>query len=167
MPIPPLIIPPHLLLPPPVVAASATVARAATSSLIASALARHLWKSIPEWIREDESWLALNNKSNGESGEGGDDGGEDFVDEMASLTAVIRKLEGLVGTGYDRLGSKRRMIRRRHVVRRCWNYYDKDGNSVGSSVGSSMLDGEEIISPLEWHAALLAYLQLSNQIRVR
>ena len=104
MPIPPLIVPPHLLLPPPVVAASATVARAATSSLIASALARHLWKSTPEWIREDESWLALNNKSNG--GEGGDDGGEDFVDEMASLTAVIRKLEGLVGTGYDRLGSK-------------------------------------------------------------
>ena len=54
------------------------------------------------------------------------------------------------------------MMRRRHVVRRCWNYCDKDGGG-----GSSVSDGEEIISPLEWHAALLAYLQLSNQIRFR
>ena len=105
MPIP---IPPHLLLSIPRVGASAYYGG---STLLATVLAHNLYKSTPEWVRNDESWKALGGIQN-------DDDNNDvgFVDEMASLTAVISKLEGLVIDGYEKLGSQRRMGRRRHIV---------------------------------------------------
>ena len=119
-----------------------------------------------------------------------------FVDEMASLTAVISKLEGLVIDGYEKLGSQRRMGRRRHIVKnvsKC-SLSGSDVNGSSFSKGGGTKDAytnnnnntttsphevdsninqnhqtqeESVISPLEWHAALLAYWQLCNQIRER
>ena len=113
---------------------------------------------------------------------------------MASLTAVIQKLQGLIVTGYEKLGSERRRSRRRKTalsgssgrgkrfVRKttseclcqckgslCQVCYscEKGGESIvePSVTGESV--SNESITPLEWHAALLAYIQLSNQIRER
>ncbi|KAL7538652.1 hypothetical protein ACHAWF_006165, partial [Thalassiosira exigua] len=171
MPIPPIPLPPHLL------PAAGAAARAGASSLLASALAWDLWNRTPEWVREDGSWRALS------SGDGTDGeerhGGGGFADEMASLTAVLGKLEALVADGYDKLGSRRRRGRRRRIVLRAKASRRPDGGdgtagAEGSS-GSKALakaDGEDEdeaprISTLEWHAALLAYWQLCSQIRER
>eukprot|EP00578_Thalassiosira_sp_NH16_P025470 CAMPEP_0181097612 /NCGR_PEP_ID=MMETSP1071-20121207/11663_1 /TAXON_ID=35127 /ORGANISM="Thalassiosira sp., Strain NH16" /LENGTH=977 /DNA_ID=CAMNT_0023180107 /DNA_START=11 /DNA_END=2940 /DNA_ORIENTATION=- len=189
MPIPPIIpIPPHLLLPGPAAlatvraaagAATSRASAAGASSLLASALAANLWKQVPEWIREDESWLAIisrNSRTDRGGGDGGDGGSSDpvFVDEMASLTAVIQKLEALVATGYDKLGSQRRMGRRRRTVSRHANESDaaSEIRQRASFLSLSMKQeegdgGSSQISSLEWHAALLAYWQLCNQIRER
>ena len=184
MPIP---IPPHLLLSIPRVGASAYYGG---STLLATVLAHNLYKSTPEWVRNDESWKALGGIQN-------DDDNNDvgFVDEMASLTAVISKLEGLVIDGFEKLGSQRRMGRRRHIVNSV-SKCNLNGSVGGVSESSVSKDcgGEEafnnntttlphegenninqnhqkqeetVISPLEWHAALLAYWQLCNQIRER
>ncbi|KAL9183383.1 hypothetical protein ACHAXT_005170 [Thalassiosira profunda] len=185
MPIPPIIpLPPHLLLPggPAAAAAATRAAGAGASSLLAAALARNLWEQTPEWVRNDESWKAFSRAKGAMEAEAGD---EDFVDEMATLTAVIRKLELLVITGYDKLGSERRMGRRRHVVRRTVSRHKLSGESSersGESENSDLQqrqhqprpslrleedDSNTQISPLEWHAALLAYWQLCNQMRER
>ncbi|KAL3780109.1 hypothetical protein HJC23_005976 [Cyclotella cryptica] len=187
MPLPPAI-PLFLLHPNP---ASTCAARAGASSLLAAALARDLWRRTPEWIREDDVWKSLLDD------EGGGSGGH--KDEMASLAAVIQKLQGLIVTGYETLGSERRSMRRRRTARgsRGASRVDSQRERVQrkstseclcqgngalcqsctfcQSQGQSTLDSSattdrslaDPITPLEWHAALLAYIQLSNQIRER
>ena len=190
MPIPPIIIPPHLLLSIPSLTAPGgivTGGRAAASgvyyggsTLLTSVLAANLWKNTPEWIKEDASWQSLagrkdvNDSSEGENGGDEDEGDKSFVDEMATLSSVISKLELLVNEGYERLGSQRRMKRRRHIVKRSVsNNRGRDreecgGQGTDNTERDDAQDADEqIISPLEWHAALLAYWQLCNQIRVR
>lgn len=191
-------------------------------------LAQHLWRHTPEWIREDESWQALfakrsqrqqqttNAINTGKRLQGNHyhdvanvdvntastsiaEATEEFVDEMASLTAVVQKLEALVITGYEKLGSRRGGLRRRRrVVRRavmlasssrqellndiviaddeneatndesCCNCNPSGRGQQQSIIAQSSL-GEDHNNdeehPLEWHAALLAYWQLSNQLR--
>ena len=214
MPIPPIIIPPHLLLPNPATlaairAAAAGAAAPGASSILAYVLAQNIYKQAPDWIREDESWQAFSRNKN--STDGNNDGGsgdhqDGFVDEMASLTAVIQKLEGLLVTGYDKLGSERRTRRRRNIVRRiirpqtCTQSEEAgdlpsqniDGSTKSkdaiqnenaseskselqkhqkesTNLESPLLDDDDAtpLSTLEWHAALLAYWQLCNQIRER
>ena len=89
---------------------------------------------------------------------------------MATLSSVISKLELLVKEGYDRLGSQRRMKRRRNIVKRSVSSSNRavDDNLQTDEQNSKEVDDQEAdISPLEWHAALLAYWQLCNQIRER
>eukprot|EP01082_Thalassiosira_pseudonana_P009818 g8984.t1 g8984 contig34:569653-572240(-) len=101
--------------------ASAYAARAGASSLLAAALARDLWGRIPEWIREDDLWKSLfftsslveSEHENTHTSMGRDD---QHRDEMASLAAVIQKLQGLIVTGFEKLGSEQRMLRRRRRV---------------------------------------------------
>jgi len=180
MPIPPIIIPPHLLLSIPsfssLTAPGLATGRAAASgvyyggsTLLASVLAANLWKNTPEWIKEDASWQSLAKKrADIDTGEGDN---ANFVDEMATLSSVISKLELLVSEGYDRLGSQRRMKRRRHIVKRSVNGSNRgdkcrDGQGTDNTQRDDQeADIEQIISPLEWHASLLAYWQLCNQIR--
>ena len=201
--------PPFFFFPNPATFAAAirAVGGAGTSTLLAYVLVQHLWKHTPEWIREDESWQALlfakgskraidnNNKATTMN-----PGMGEFVDEMASLTEVVQKLEALVVTGYDKLGSQRGQRRRRRAVRRAVDSLRRkkrivindtvasattveETNEIDSCQGHNVLmittdDGidnnnnddnveQEIISPLEWHASLLAYWQLCNQIRKR
>jgi len=157
---------------------------------LAHALAHNLWKQTPDWIREDESWKALfRNNGNSDNGKDGATNGEygqrreekegkdpedgEFRDEMASLTAVIQKLQGLVVSGYDKLGSPRRMGRRRRVVRRAILRFNRSCGARKHEERSDNAEDAETtettskISTLEWHAALLAYWQLCNQIRER
>ena len=178
MPIPPV---PIFLLHPLHSPASAYAARAGASSLLAAALARDLYRRTPEWIREDDLWKSL---MEDETTDGG------HRDEMASLAAVIQKLQGLIGTGYEKLGSERRRLRRRRTARgrRSRLLHKSTSECLCQTKGSTcnfcnkyefrnqeQSDFESItesistdpITPLEWHAALLAYIQLSNQIRER
>eukprot|EP00985_Skeletonema_marinoi_P030375 scaffold31809_cov66-Skeletonema_marinoi.AAC.2 len=97
--------------------AASYAARAAGSSLLAGALARDLWRRIPEWIRQDIGFQDLfctsdgynNNIEDENAGGGGND-------EMASLLAVIQKLQALVTIGHQKLGSKHKQQRRRRKV---------------------------------------------------
>jgi hypothetical protein len=84
MPIPPPAIPLFLLHPLHPSPASAYAARAGASTLLATALARDLYRRTPEWIRQDDVWKSLLET---------EEGGEGHKDEMASLTAVIQKLQ--------------------------------------------------------------------------
>jgi hypothetical protein len=151
----PLHIAAHMILHSP---AASYAARAAGSSLLAGALARDLWRRIPEWIRQDIGFQDLfctnddhNNNFDDENADGG--GGND---EMASLMAVIQKLQALVTTGYQKLGSThKRQRRRRRVVQ------------LLSSVSNTTTEDSATISTLEFHLALLAYVQLCNQIKER
>ena len=108
---------------------------------------------------------------------GNDDG---IVDEMSSLSDVMRKLEGLVAMGYDRLGSDGRAARRRRVVdrfRATSTSTTTTATTTGTTAGTTGAkattrattrhDVDNGISSLEWHAALLIYWQLSNQMRAR
>lgn len=183
MPLPPAAIPLCLLHPLHPNPASAYAARAGASSLLAAALARDLYRRTPEWIRQDDLCRSLLESQEGDNKDG-------HVDEMASLTAVIQKLQGLIVTGYEKLGSERRRMRRKKAARSGASVRGKrlmkkstseclcqDGSScefckcqledgnVNSSIADSVSD--DVITPLEWHAALLAYIQLSNQIRER
>ncbi len=201
---PPFFLP--LLNPATFAAAIRAVGGAGASTLLAYVLVQHLWRHTPEWIREDESWQALFAKSERAVDNNNADTAtsmEEFVDEMASLTAVVQKLEALVATGYDKLGSQRGLRRRRRAVRRAVDSLRRkhvvviDGGTVASATveEANEIDSckghndnvmlmtttdddhidnnndddveQEIISPLEWHASLLAYWQLSNQIRKR
>ena len=179
MPIPPIIIPPHLLQSIPSFSSLTapggivTGGRAAASgvyyggsTLLASVLAANLWKNTPEWIKEDASWQSLAKKR---ADNGGDEGDKSFVDEMATLSSVISKLELLLTEGYERLGSQRRMKRRRNIVKRSVSCRNRavDDNVQTEDEQSGQEADEQIISPLEWHASLLAYWQLCNQIRER
>lgn len=176
MPIPPV---PIFLLHPLHSPASAYAARAGASSLLAAALARDLYRRTPEWIREDDLWKSLMEDETSGSG---------HRDEMASLAAVIQKLQGLIGTGYEKLGSERRRLRRRRTARgKRSTLLHKSTECLCQTKGSTyntckhefqnqeQFDLESTteviptdqITPLEWHAALLAYIQLSNQIRER
>lgn len=165
--------------------ATTYAARAGASSLLAAALARDLYRRTPEWIREDDLWKSLLESEETKDG---------HVDEMASLTAVIQKLQGLIVTGYEKLGSERRRMRRRRTAlsgstrkgkrltrkstseclcqykesmcQYCNSCRDEEASNVESSVTSESALNDSI-TPLEWHAALLAYIQLSNQIRER
>jgi len=140
-------------------AAASYAARAAGSSLLAGALARDLWRRIPEWIRQDIGFRDLfftNEGHNNFDDEDSDGGGAN--DEMASLMAVIQKLQALVTTGYQKLGSKHtRQRRRKRIVRLL--------SSVSNSISTT--DDSATISTLEFHLALLAYVQLCNQIKER
>ena len=175
MPIPPLLIPPHLLGGPAAIhavraAATSSSAAAGASSILAYALAGRLWNRTPEWVRDDATWKALSG-GDGSGGDvsGGGNGreGDVFRDEMASLAAVIGKLEGLVATGYDKLGSRRRVGRRGMIVQRTigrTTRADEDGTTDRCPSRTSPTETEEDddhaapISALEWHAALLALL---------
>lgn len=84
MPIPPPAFPLFLLHPLHPSPASAYAARAGASTLLATALARDLYRRTPEWIRQDDVWKSLLET---------EEGGEGHKDEMASLTAVIQKLQ--------------------------------------------------------------------------
>jgi hypothetical protein len=114
-----------------------------------------------------------------DAGDGKGDG-----DEMSSLNDVMRKLEGLVAMGYDRLGSDRRVARRRRVVRRFQRAMSTSTSTSAPAATGSMVaakaasratttmttmrhNDEDDISSLEWHASLLIYWQLSNQMRAR
>ncbi|KAL7482745.1 hypothetical protein ACHAW6_008410 [Cyclotella cf. meneghiniana] len=190
MPLPPPL-PFFLLHPNP---ASTCAARAGASSLLAAALARDLWRRTPEWIRQDDLWKSLLDEERGGSG--------GHKDEMASLAAVIHKLQGLIVTGYETLGSERRSLRRRRTARgrrsgvgasrldsrrdrilrkstseclcqakgalcqSCTFCRSKEQSTLDSSVATEGTLADPI-TPLEWHAALLAYIQLSNQIKER
>ena len=137
-------------------------------------------------MREDEAWKSLVHSTDGGDTETNTNtnttnttnGGH--VDEMASLASVIRKLEGLLGTGWGVLGSERRRVRRRRTagansssmpVGECSCRSTMMCKSCPSCQYSSQrtvtIEDELPISPLEWHAALLAYIQLSNQMRER
>jgi hypothetical protein len=75
---------------------------------------------LPDWVcRHDDSG---DNNENGASigvvGSGAKDGSGNDDDEMANLSAVMKKLNGLIQTGNDRLGSEKRTRRRKTVVRR-------------------------------------------------
>jgi len=178
MPIPPIIIPPHLLLSIPSLSSLTagpggivTGGRVAASgvyyggsTLLASVLAANLWKNTPEWIKDDASWQSLAKKR--ADVDAGERDNASFVDEMATLSSVISKLELLLTEGYERLGSQRRMKRRRHIVKRSISSSSRADNLQTDEQNSKEAD-EQIISPLEWHAALLAYWQLCNQIRER
>ncbi|KAL7456857.1 hypothetical protein ACHAWC_008356 [Mediolabrus comicus] len=155
----------HLLLHSP---AASYAARAAGSSLLAGALGRDLWRRIPCWIKQDVSFQDLfgNNRYNDDDNDF-DDGNlqhqdGDGGDEMASLVAVIQKLQALVATGYKKLGSDHKRQRRRRKVMRLLS-------SASNNKNNSITDTEDStpISTLEWHLALLAYFQLCCQIRER
>jgi len=171
---------------------------AALSMVLVRSLIRSLWDNfLPDWIRR------------GDDGSGGDDDGASAdvdsgeekdgrgdEDEMANLSAVLRKLDGLVRTGNDRLGSEKRTRRRRGVAQRfiCDRQHrqrmmetqssrsNDNGNDNNNDSNNSSSEGNDLdddnnaitiqrrqhnVSPLEWHAALLAYWQLCNQLRVR
>eukprot|EP00984_Skeletonema_dohrnii_P036925 scaffold38456_cov216-Skeletonema_dohrnii-CCMP3373.AAC.1 len=76
---------------------------------------------------------------------------------MASLLAVIQKLQALVTIGYQKLGSKHKQQRRRRKVVRL----------LSSTSNNSITEDSTTISTLEFHLALLAYVQLCNQIKER
>ena len=146
----------HLLISRP---AASYAARAVGSSLLAGALARDLWKRIPEWIRQDIGFQDLFRTNNGCTTNNFDDGnvsGGD--DEMASLIAVIQKLQALVTIGYEKLGSEHKRQRRRRKVVRLLSSTDNSKTAE---------DDSTTISTLEFHLALLAYIQLCNQIKLR
>ena len=136
--------------------AASYAARAAGSSLLAGALARDLWMRIPEWIRQDIGLQDLFRTNDGysnfvdENASGGND-------DMTSLIAVIQKLQALVTIGYEKLGSEhKRQRRRRKVVR-----------LLSSTNTSNITEDSTTVSTLEFHLALLAYIQLCNQIKSR
>ena len=168
MPIPPPI--PILLHP-----ATTHAAARASSSLLAAALVHNLYSRLPEWVREDEAWKSLL-RSTDASGTSANATSGGHVDEMASLASVIAKLEGLLGTGWGVLGSQRRRMRRRRTAgsssrlyedSSCRSNMSRSCQSQPSSGTVTMMEEELSISPLEWHAALLAYVQISNQMRER
>src|SRR6056300_1459636 len=126
----------HLLLHSP---AASYAARAAGSSLLAGALGRDLWRRIPCWIKRDVSFQDLfgNNRYNDDDNDF-DDGNlqhqdGDGGDEMASLVAVIQKLQALVATGYKKLGSDHKRQRRRRKVMRLLSSASNNKNNSSSS----------------------------------
>ncbi len=142
--------------------AASYAARAAGSSLLAGALARDLWRRIPEWIRQDigfQDLLCTNdddgNNNSFDDDENADGGGGN--DEMASLIAVIQKLQALVTIGYEKLASEHKRERRRRKVERL----------LSSKSNNGITEDSTTISTLEFHLALLAYVQLCNQIKER
>jgi hypothetical protein len=88
---------------------------ALSSVSLASVLAKEAWKRIPSWIKEDVSFPGSrrsSRKSKGGKGEDGDDDGDedtteestdDMEMEMASLTAVVQKLQSLAAVGSEKL----------------------------------------------------------------
>eukprot|EP00986_Skeletonema_menzelii_P015577 scaffold12096_cov136-Skeletonema_menzelii.AAC.1 len=111
---------------------------------------------IPEWIRQDIGLQDLFRTNDGynnfvdENASGGND-------DMTSLIAVIQKLQALVTIGYEKLGSEhKRQRRRRKVVR-----------LLSSTNTSNITEDSTTVSTLEFHLALLAYIQLCNQIKAR
>ena len=147
----PLHIAAHFLLHSP---AASYAARAAGSSLLAGALARDLWRRIPEWIREDIGFQDLfceGDLADENNGGGGNN------DEMTSLIAVIQKLQALVTVGHKKLGSTNKRQRRRRKV----------AQLLSSGTNNGIAEDSTTISALEFHVALLAYVQLCNQIKHR
>jgi len=138
--------------------AASYAARAAGSSLLAGALARDLWRRIPEWIRQDIGFQDLFCTSDGYNNIEDENSGGGGNDEMASLLAVIQKLQALVTIGYQKLGSKHKQQRRRRKVVRLLS---------STSNNNSTTEDSTTISTLEFHLALLAYVQLCNQIKER
>ena len=113
-----------------------------SSSALAAALARSLWKSLPAWIRDDPAFakrgslLRSSNFSWRDSSPNGANGndaeallppGEAATEEMATLSDVISKLDGMA-------------------------------TSAGKTIDTRL-------KPAQMHAAILAYVQLSNQLR--
>ncbi|KAL3773059.1 hypothetical protein ACHAW5_000476 [Stephanodiscus triporus] len=193
--IPPPPVSPHFyLLAATALRAAAVGGGGASSFLLVRALVRGWWeRATPEWMRD----VVGDGDGDGE----GSSNGPASTDEMSSLSDVMRKLEGLVATGYDRLGSDARAGRRRRVVSRFRALAEassRGGASTSTSTRGSIehdsrgrrrdcdcdcdCDRDDYdehendagrrrrdnnISPLEWHAALLVYWQLCNQIRAR
>ena len=153
MPLPPLVLPPLILGGPASSRLLYAASRASASGLLATCLVRALYRTTPEWLREDESWRALLASSEA------DDAGSQ--DEMATLSAVLVKLQGLVATGQAVLRGGRRADRRRRVLR----------HVLSGSSGSARRLGEDghsrPLTALEWNVALLAYVQLCGQMRDR
>jgi hypothetical protein len=118
---------------------------ALASVSLASVLAKEAWKRIPNWIKEDAAFLgnvSKGGKGNVEDGDGDeyDNNEEDTTEttddtEMASLTAVVQKLQSLAATGSEKLA--------------------QDG-----------VDSVRLTSH-QRHAAVLAYMQLASQLRLR
>jgi len=154
MPLPPLL-PPLLLGGPASSRLLFAASRATASGLLATCLVRALYRSTPEWLREDESWRALIASSDADD----DDGcGGGSPEEMATLSAVLGKLQGLVATGHAVLRGGRRAGRRRRVLR----------HVLGGSSARRLDDGRSRpLTALEWNVALLAYVQLCGQMRDR
>jgi hypothetical protein len=93
---------------------------ALSSVSLASVLAKECWKRIPSWIKEDVAFPGRGSKQSkggkgNEDGDGEDtddnddlDGDEDTIEttddtEMASLTAVVQKLQSLAAVGSEKL----------------------------------------------------------------
>jgi hypothetical protein len=139
----------------------------ASSLLLVRSLLRGLWeRSAPDWMR-------IRRVDDDDDGGGDKHGGTTtrMIDDMSSLSEVMLKLEGLVSMGREKLGSERRAARRRRVVNR-FRAMSTSMTTAGSTVRTTTTttthhDDDNSISPLEWHAALLAYWQLCNQIRAR
>ncbi|KAL7467434.1 hypothetical protein ACHAXS_007677 [Conticribra weissflogii] len=137
---------------------AAAAARAGASSLLAAALGRDLWLRIPEWVREDDVWKSLSSYDdtagdgesfgcNGENDEGMHRQ-QQCRDEMASLAAVIQKLQALIVMGYDKLGSERRALRRRRRVAQISKATSASALSSSRTTilpNSPLLQGNEVV----------------------
>ena len=154
MPLPPLVAPPLLVGGPASSRLLFAASRASASGLLATCLVRALYRSAPEWLREDDSWRALIASSEADEGSGGSQ------DEMATLSAVLVKLQGLVATGHAVLRGGRRAGRRRRVLRHVLG-----GSSNARRLGDDCRSRP--LTALEWNVALLAYVQLCGQMRDR
>ena len=71
--------------------------RKISSISFATALTRSAWKSLPQWIRDDQSLRVFGKYNNDDDFEDDDDG------EMASLSACINKLQALISTSSTKL----------------------------------------------------------------
>ena len=73
-------------------------AAGASTTVLAYVLVQHLWKHIPEWIREDESWQALvfanNHNPTRRRGANDDDDDNETADAAAPSMEELKFVDG-------------------------------------------------------------------------
>ena len=137
--------PAALLIGGPAVASAAAAASAAapyvvyklSSSALAAVLARNLWRSLPAWIRDDPAFA-----KRGSLLRGGNASGSSDADAGGDALLDQAETEEMA-TLSDVIGKLDDMV-----------------TSAGRTIGTKL-------KPAQIHAAILAYVQLSNQLRVR
>ena len=109
-----------------------------SSSALAAVLARNLWKSLPAWIRDDPALAKRGSLLRGGSAGNNNDG---TIDADADLLNNPDETEEMATLS--------------DVIARLDNMVTSAGKTIGTK-----------LKPAQIHAAILAYVQLSNQLRV-
>ena len=147
-------------------AAAAPYATSLSSTTLAAVLARSLWKSLPEWVRNDPAFKSFlrKRKQNGNSNGGG--GGKSSSSTLSSTSranSATFTSAASIAAAQDENDATGGITEEAEEMATLTCVIRKLDEMVSS--GSKKLGTK--LRPAQLHAAVLAYVQLSNQLRVR